>query len=55
MELDGVAGPPALLGVTNKMKKKKKLGLVHWVWPGFRQKPPNGSVPKEKVHGWMDG
>lgn len=57
MELDGVEGPPALFGLTNKMKKTttKKKGLVHWVWPGFRQKPPTGQCPKKRsMDGWTD-
>lgn len=57
MELDAVTGPPALFVLTNKTTKKptKKLGLgtlgVAWI----QTKAPNGSVPKEKVYGWMDG
>ncbi len=31
----GLAGPPALLGLTNETKK----GPLHWVWPGFIQSP----------------
>lgn len=37
--------PQALLGMTNKTK----LGPQNWVWPGFAQSPPSGSVPKEGV------
>lgn len=55
MELDAVTGPPALFGLTNKMKKNKtKTGSCTLGVAWIQTKAPNGSVPKEKVYGWMD-
>lgn len=58
MELDAVTGPPALFVLTNKTTKKtpqKNWVWVHWVWPGFRQKPPTGQCPKKRsMDGWTD-
>lgn len=56
MELDGVAGPPALLGVTNRMKKKNKNWVLYTGCGLDSDKsPPTGQCPKKRsTDGWTD-